>query len=281
MGMIRDNQTNFIYIADTLQVKYPNFSKEFITKLDENGVRYSILPDTKDAWAVDYMPIQVSENKFVRFTYKPDYLIQYKKWSRTISDVDSICEKIGIKTVKSEIVIDGGNISKWDDRVLMTTKVFTENKGIPELQLIENLKELLEINEINFIPVEQGDWLGHVDGMARFIAYDTVLVNDYQNEDRSDYIDFLAALHNCKLKWLTFPFNPYNNKDLNEATGVYLNYLDIEGFIFLPIFGLSTDDQAIEIAEKIFPDKKVVPVMSREPAKDNGIINCLTWNIKR
>ncbi|WP_161889564.1 agmatine deiminase family protein [Pontibacter russatus] len=279
--MIRDNQTNFVYIADTLQNKYPNFSKEFVSKLNENAIGHGILPNTKDVWAVDYMPIQVSEKKFVRFSYKPDYLIQYKKWARTISDVDAICEKIGIRTIKSDIVIDGGNISRWDDKILMTTKVFIENKKMPELQLIQELKELLEINEIYFVPVEKGDWLGHIDGMARFIDSQTVLVNNYQNEEKSGYINFLTALYNSKFQWKAFPFNPYKNTEPDDATGVYLNYLEMEKILFLPIFGLLTDDEAVRRAKETFPGKKIVPVKSNEPARDNGIINCLTWNIRR
>ena len=177
--MIRDGQTNFVFIADTLSTKYPEFAKEFVSKLEQAKIPFDVLPKTKDVWAVDYMPIQVSENKFVRFTYKPDYLISTKKWSRTISDVDSICDSIGIQSIKSDIIIDGGNISRWNDKVLMTTKVFTENKNIPELELIDQLKNLLDVNDIFFVPVENGDWLGHVDGMARFIANDTVLINDF------------------------------------------------------------------------------------------------------
>jgi agmatine deiminase len=279
--MITDRQTNFVYIADTLSKKYPQFSREFISQLEQANIPYGVLPLTKDTWAVDYMPIQVSDNKFVRFTYKPDYLMSTKKWSRTISDVDSICDAIGIKTIKSDIIIDGGNISRWDDKILMTTKVFTENKNISELELIEQLKNLLEVNDLFFVPVEKGDWLGHIDGMARFISNDTVLINDFSKEERKDYIGFLAALHNSGLKWTAFPFAPYDNEENDDAAGLYLNYLELKDHLILPIFGKETDKEAIEKSKDIFPHKEIITVRSNEPAKDNGIINCLTWNIKR
>lgn len=279
--MITDAQTNFVYIADSLSKQYPVFAKEFIEKLSENGIQWGVLPGTKDVWAVDYMPIQVSENKFIRFTYRPDYLISTKKWSKTISDVDAICDKIGIQTVKSDIILDGGNLSRCDDKVLMTAKVFIENKQIPEPELIQRLKDLLEINEIYFVSVEKGDWLGHIDAMARFIGTDTLLINDYSKEDQSNYIGFLSALHNAGLKWITFPFNPYHNNDDNDASGVYLNYLELDKFIILPVFGIDTDKQAIHKAKEILGQKTIVPVKSNQPAKDNGIINCLTWNIKK
>lgn len=279
--MIIDGQTNFVFIADTLQNKHPRFYEEFTTKLIQAKISFGILPNTKDIWAVDFMPIQVSETKFVRFTYKPDYLTSTKKWSRTISDVDSICESIGIKTIKSDIILDGGNVSKWYNTVLMTTKIFTENRKIPELELIEQLKNLLEVNNIYFVPVEKGDWLGHIDGMARFIDSETVLINDFGREGMRSYIDFHTALLNSKLNWKTFPFDPYDNVSDDDATGIYLNYLELEDCLFLPTFGIPADELAVERAKEIFVDKNIVTVKSNEPAKNNGILNCLTWNIKK
>jgi len=277
--MILDSQTNFVYLADYLPATYANFAKDLISKLKENKINFGFLPDTKDVWAVDYMPIQVSEHKFVRFSYSPDYLISTKKWSKTISDVDAICEKMGIKTIKSDINLDGGNISKGKNKVLMTTKVFLENKNLSELQLIEELKNLLEIDEIIFVPIEKNDWLGHSDGMARFLEMDTVLINDYTGNDPKNYIDFLAALLNAKLNWKTIPFTSNSNTNPDDAAGLYLNYLELEHHLFLPIFNQKSDQLAIAKIEELFPSKKVIPILGSEPAKDTGIINCLTWNI--
>ena len=162
----------------------------------------------------------------------------------------------------------------------MTNKVFLENPSYPEIQLIQELKDLLEVNDIFFVPIEKGDWLGHIDATARFISSDTVLINDLKKEKQSDYINLLTSLYNSNLKWKFFPFNPYDNLDLDDASGIYLNYLELSGFIVLPIFSFSTDEEAISRAIEIFPTKKIIPVLSNEPAKHNGIINCITWNIK-
>ena len=279
--MIKDSQTNFVYLSDKLAGTYPNFARELISLFKIHEIDFGFLPNTKDTWAVDFMPIQVSLQKFVRFTYKPDYLVSTKKWSKTISNVDEICENIGIKTIKSDIILDGGNISKWDDKVLMTNKVFIENSNIPELELIERFKDLLEIDEIFFVPVEKGDWLGHVDGMARFVNQSTVLINDTRREKIEDYIDFLMALRNAGLNWIEFPFNIYENESVDDAAGLYLNYLELEKLVVLPVFDFDSDDLAIEAANKIFKGRKIITIKSNEPAKDTGIINCLTWNIRK
>lgn len=85
--MMTDSQTNF----------YQRFDKV----LANNNIEFVLLPQTKDVWAVDYMPIQSELDKFVRFVYNPSYL-QTKKLFRTISDVDLICNEIGVNTFKTD-----------------------------------------------------------------------------------------------------------------------------------------------------------------------------------
>src|SRR5687768_13312924 len=98
--MIPDSQTNFLYLADLLPKKYPGFYSQFEKVLTNANIGFQFLPNTKDVWAVDYMPIQVDRADFVHFVYNPDYLRSIKKWSKTISDVGAICEALGIDPVK-------------------------------------------------------------------------------------------------------------------------------------------------------------------------------------
>ena len=77
-AMIPDNNTNFLYLADTLPKNYLKFFQGFEKVLNSCKINFDLLPKTKDVWAVDYMPIQIDLNKFVRFVYNPSYL-QSKK----------------------------------------------------------------------------------------------------------------------------------------------------------------------------------------------------------
>ena len=60
--MITDSQTNLLYLADTLPKNYPIFYERFEKLLIENKINFKLLPNTKDVWAVDYMPIQIELN---------------------------------------------------------------------------------------------------------------------------------------------------------------------------------------------------------------------------
>jgi agmatine deiminase len=107
--MITDSQSNKLFLADCLPEKQPKLFQRFEKVLNDCNISFEFLPNTKDIWAVDFMPVQISNGKFVQFTYSPDYL-KLKKYRKTISNVDSICKSIGITPKKSTIVVDGGNV---------------------------------------------------------------------------------------------------------------------------------------------------------------------------
>ncbi len=87
-----------------------------------------------------------------------------------------------------DIILDGGNVVKHKDKVILTSKVFKENPDYSELNLITKLKNQLQVKQIIIIPQEPKDFVGHADGMVRFIDTDTVLVNQYpQNKTYQDF----------------------------------------------------------------------------------------------
>jgi len=65
--MITDKETNFLYFSDRLKTDYQTFYKRFITLLNRLNIKSGEIPDTKDIWCRDYMPIQVDKDKFVQF----------------------------------------------------------------------------------------------------------------------------------------------------------------------------------------------------------------------
>jgi agmatine deiminase len=278
--LITDSQTNFLYLADTLPIKYPEFYKRFEKVLTDCNISFSLLPQTKDVWAVDYMPIQTDLDKFVRFVYNPSYLRE-KKYQKTISDVDEICKAIGIEAFKTDIVMDGGNVVRWTDKVIMTDRIFEDNPKYDRKPLIKKLHELLQVDRIFFVPEQPGDFTGHADGMVRFIDESTVVINDYRQEEEWFYRAFEIAIHNTGLDCVRIPYNVYNNKSNDHANGDYINYLQMEGAVIIPTFGIKEDDLVVRQFESIFAGQNIQTIDSNEIAYDGGILNCITWNIKR
>jgi len=278
--MITDKQTNFLYLSDILPKKYSDFYNRFEKTLQAYNIKFDFLPKTKDVWAVDFMPIQIELEKFIQFVYNPSYL-QSKASLKTISNTEQICKEIGIETIKTNIVLDGGNVVKTTNKVFITDRVFKDNPNYERKKLIKELYELLQIEKLYLLPEQPGDFTGHSDGMIRFIDENTIIVNDYSKEKKEFYSAFEIAVHNTGLDCIKIPYNIYNNKSDKNANGDYINYLQMDNLVVIPTFNLKEDEIVVKQFEELFTGQKIVTVESNEIAKDGGILNCITWNLKK
>lgn len=276
--MITDKDSNKLFLADCLPEKQPKFFQRFEKVLKDAEIDYEFLPATNDIWAKDYMPVQVRKDKFVQFKYNPDYLQSYY-WRKTISDTDGICKSIKLKPVKSDLLVDGGNVIRAADKVILCDKVFTENKAISKNELTKQLEELFKVDKIIFIPWDQTDFTGHADGMVRFIDNETVFINDYSKEDAIFQKRYRKPYEDAGLKLIELPYNPYSNNSYDWANGIYMNYLQMKDLVIVPTFGMKEDEVAVDIIKEIFKGQKVETVDSNELAKQGGILNCICWNI--
>jgi agmatine deiminase len=280
--MVIDSETNTLYLADCLPKKYLAFFIEFDSALKACNIEYNWLSGTKDVWARDYMPVQVEEGKFIQFTYLPEYLSNSKSGLKSISDSAMICEAIGIsRVIKSGILIDGGNVIKSKRSAILTDRIFKENPEVEERNLIRDLESLLEVERVIIIPSDPHDFTGHADGMVRFLDERTVLINRYDKNEDKFQVSLRMALHNAGLDWEEIPYSPYNNKPNSSACGVYINYLQMPGVVFVPIFEIAEDEPSIKKFEKLFVGQKIVTVKSNELAQKGGLLNCISWNIKK
>jgi agmatine deiminase len=278
--MIIDSETNSLYLADCLPKKHPVFFSAFEKGLKENSIELKWLPGAKDVWARDYMPIQISKDKFVSFTYAPSYLIETKSGTSSISDTESICKAINVKTeTKSSIILDGGNVVKSKDKAIVTDRIFRENKGYDERKLIGELETIFEVSKVIVIPSDRYDFTGHADGMVRFLNEDTVLINQYDKDKDEFQVTLRMSLYNAGLDWIELPYNPYNNKPYTSASGIYVNYLEMQNIVFVPVFDINEDECAIKVFEEQFKGKRIVTVKSNDLAQKGGILNCISWNI--
>lgn len=92
---------------------------------------------TKDYWVRDFMPIQVTENNFIQYKYQPDYLKNNQKY---ITNPKGCCKSLKIKSNYIDIILDGGNIIKCSNQIIMTDKVFVENSNYSKLELTNQLE---------------------------------------------------------------------------------------------------------------------------------------------
>ena len=272
--MICDYQTNKVYLAEGIK-GYPKVAENLLYALYKEGIETEYLPHSKSkkhVWARDYMPIQLEEGRFLKYVYRPDYLKNDKDY---IPNYAGMIRKLGLNCKPTSLVIDGGNVVKWDDAVIMTDKVLKENPGYDEYGLRFRLEELFE-TDVVFIPWDRYEMFGHADGMVRFIDRRTVLLNNYIDFDRSLRERILRALDgHFEVKELQ-----YDTPRCSKYSWAYLNFLQVAGHIFVPGLGIEEDYMALEQIKQFYPDHRVLLVPDcLELVRDGGALNCVTWNI--
>ena len=76
-------------------------------------------------------------------------------------------------------------------------------------------------------------------------------------------------------------FEPKDSKHPLSAIGVYVNYLEVNNLIVLPVFGRDEDKQAIEIIQASFPERVIETIDYNDVALEGGLLNCTTWVVRR
>lgn len=277
--MISDFQTNTVYFSGRIENdnRFKSTFRQISSILGSFGITPKLLPNTKDIWARDYMPIQVDNSTFIQYRYDPDYLQGHWKGYRDLKTYpDIVCDSIKRITEKSDLILDGGNVVKSSNCIILTDKVVNENRfSYSKNELIARLQDTFQVNKVILIPWYKKERYGHSDGVLRFIDNDTVLISHYYKSDS-------VMLHRLKQGGLKPEFIDFNVKKKDERNWAYINFLQTKDLILLPKFGIDEDLQALEQIEKYYSGNKgrIAQVDMTEIVKFGGALNCITWTTK-
>ncbi len=277
--MISDCQTNTIYLADTLRMDNAAEYRKFRKLLESYGVTVKVLNWTNDIYCRDFMPVQVDEYDFIQFVFKPD---SYYKRSEIEMITNPVLVHIANKLQHirySNIILDGGNVVKWRDKVIITDKVYVDNRYQFESDeaILKQLEEELKCRVI-IIPRYPGEKTGHADGLVRFIDERNVFINDTYGEPGKWLDDFLQVLDKNGLKTVELPCLTKSGQ--KSGDGLYINYLHAGNLVVVPQFELKEDkDALLKITDAFSKNCRVVPYNSDKIAEYGGVLNCATWSI--
>jgi agmatine deiminase len=181
------------------------------------------------------------------------------------------------------IVLDGGNVVASRTKVILTDKIYKENSSIERPRLRSRLEELFQADCI-FIPKEPFDPIGHSDSMVRFVSENRVLMNDYSAVDPAFGDKLRTILEQAGLDVVTLPIFHEDGKeheDIPSAVGLYINFLRVGNIVVLPGYDRPEDQVAVEKVREVLPESKVLQVPCRQLAEKGGVLNCISWTIKR
>ena len=301
--MITDNLTNRVYFSSLLPKKCPILNAHITEALQKRGIPFFYLSGTKDIWCRDYMPIQIDDRFYVFYDYTPNYL--QDKIGQTLQTSPEIVfnnesnnllrllprsymtevhfdgmRPIPVKnmlyhSIRIDLVLDGGNIVKCGDKIVMTDKVIIENED----KSPEGVQWLLEEafrNKIIFLPWDRNEKYGHSDGIIHYLGDNRVLMTNYSDFDKTFAKNYLRVLE----KHFDVVTLTYNVKRKHERSWAYINFLQVGNIVLVPQLGIPEDEQALEQISKALPDCEVVGIPALEAVRRGGALNCISWNIK-
>jgi agmatine/peptidylarginine deiminase len=279
--MITDNLTTRVYFSSLLPEKCPVLNAQLTDALQQHNIPYAYLSGTKDIWCRDFMPIQIEEDRFVFYKYTPNYLrdnygLQLQTNPMEVFQTESNqLHPILQNALSFDLVLDGGNVVKCGDKIVMTDKVFVENKDKSATEVQRLLEEAFRC-EIVFLPWDKRERYGHSDGIIHYLGDNRVLMTNYPDFDQELAHDYLRILE----KHFDVIILKYNVNITDKYSWSYINFLQVGHLVLVPQLGIPEDEQALEQISNALPDCDVAGIPALEAVRRGGALNCISWNIE-
>ncbi len=314
-NFITDELTNKVYISNLLEncsgFEQKTAGADLKSEIESFCKNNELLINTKDVWARDYMPIQLTKEIYLSYTYSPDYLVKSPQYVTNWQMHKVHANKsFNFLVVQMPIILDGGNVVKAivnnQPCMIMCKKVLREN-NVTEIAFREWWKDWWKDNfsgtEMKLVLLpwegEKDNPIGHADGMVRYIGNGKVLMTNYLDFDKKYNEAFGEIMKKTlekafgennveKLEYWDILKNDAHFFDLFEESWCYINYLQIGNRILLPSLGYNLlDKEAARQIGNAFNNKKHIDIIKvdmtsivRNPKGNEntgGALNCLTW----
>jgi agmatine deiminase len=133
--MVLDKHTDKVYFSELLSTdrRYSTAYHRICAILEKHQVPHGFLQGTKGIWCRDYMPLQKSTSQFIQFRYEPSYL---QEDLHLQTDPNECLAANHLSAMFSNINLDGGNVLRWIDRVILSERIFSENDDVARSKLI-------------------------------------------------------------------------------------------------------------------------------------------------
>ncbi|WP_411335851.1 agmatine deiminase [Ruminococcus gauvreauii] len=238
----------------------------------------------------------------------------YAHWEKDDRVADAFCRELNIDCYDAHpFVLEGGSIhSDGEGTVLVTEACLLSagrNPDLSRLEVEEQLRVWLGAEKIIWLPhgIWQDETNEHVDNVCAFVRPAEVVLawTDDKSDPQYHYsmssLEVLERETDAKgrpflVHHLPVPKVPVcvTAKDLpgyvyeegeeerregERLAASYVNFYIANDSIVVPQFGDEHDRMAVDILERLFPERKVEPVYARDILLGGGNIHCITQQI--
>jgi agmatine deiminase len=198
---------------------------------------------------------------------------------------------LGVRRFEPGLVLEGGSIDVNGAGVVMTTEqcLLNANRNPDRTRgdIERALCEYLGVESVLWLGegVAGDDTDGHIDDIARFVSPTTIVTvveedpADVNHRPLEDNLRRLQLARDPQARAYDIVRLPMPGPVLAEGEPLpasYANFYVANGVVLLPVYGQANDERAVDTLQRLFPDRRVVPIDCEPLVWGMGAIHCVT-----
>lgn len=238
----------------------------------------------------------------------------YASWKKDDAVAKFFTEYLGMERFDAHpFVLEGGSIHSDGEGTVIVTEACLlsagRNPSMTKEQITEQLKNYLGAEKVIWLPygIYQDETNEHVDNVCAYVRPGEVILAWTEDENDPQYAMSAADLAVLERETdakgrpfivhkLLIPKEPVcvtqeeldgyvfeDGEDMREAgerlAASYVNFYIANESVIVPQFGDAHDMLAAELLQKLFPERKIVPIYARSIIVGGGNIHCITQQI--
>jgi len=271
--------------------------RQVLRGLPMERISFHLIP-TNEPWCRDHGPI------FLTRDVDPKVAVvdwDYNAWGNKYPPFDldevvptRIADILKLPIFYPRMILEGGSIEVNGTGALLTTESCllnpNRNPRLSRGEIEQRLRDYLGVREIFWLgdSIAGDDTDGHIDDLARFVSEHTVVTVVEENRDDENYKPLqenLARLREMKIgasrtgteiDIITLPMPKEIVREGLRLPASYANFYVANSCVLVPTFADPADEPALSILRKLFPDRRIIGIDSRELIWGLGTFHCLT-----
>ncbi len=264
-----------------------------------HGVRLHLFP-TNDAWCRDHGAIFVTrtagqkrELAATRWGYNA-WGGKYGPWDLDEQIPQRMAAELQVPLFRGVMILEGGSIDTNGEGILLTTEQcllnINRNPQFSRPEIERRLRDTLGMHTILWLGegIVGDDTDGHIDDITRFVGPRTILTVVEEDPLDENYRLLQENLHRLRtfrdaegrpFDIVTIPMpGPVVYED-QRLPASYANFYIGNRIVALPTYRHPNDRRAAETLQRLFPDRRVVPIDSWDLIWGLGSFHCLTQQV--
>ena len=257
------------------------------------------LAASNDSWARDHGPVTIlkdGEPELLDFTFNG----WGNKYSANLDN--QITTELynthtfnDISLQKIEFVLEGGSVETDGAGTLLTTSSCLlspqRNPGLSRNKIEDKLKDFLHVQRIiwlNHGHLRGDDTDGHIDNLARFVDTETIIYIASDNPSDPNYeslslmekeLKSIKQINGKPYRLIQLPAIVIKDSDGQFLPASYANFLITNEAVLVPIYGIGTDTEVLDIFNKCFVNRKIIGINCRTLIRQYGSLHCITMHL--